>query len=117
MRQCVDVCMHRSVFACYAFYVCVCMCTVHTAHAHTHIVHVHLAPSILKEEDEWEDEQPSYMNLEEAEELQCGEPEDIYVNQESQSSSSGEFQLYTSCRSLVRVWVNCVCRFKTRPWD
>ncbi|KAL5248703.1 hypothetical protein ACHWQZ_G017780 [Mnemiopsis leidyi] len=42
------------------------------------------------EEDEWEDEQPSYMNLEEAEDLQCGEPEDIYVNQESQSSSSEE---------------------------
>ncbi|KAL5248705.1 hypothetical protein ACHWQZ_G017780 [Mnemiopsis leidyi] len=42
------------------------------------------------EEDEWEDEQPSYMNLEEAEDLQCGEPEDIYVNQESQSSSSGK---------------------------
>ena len=44
----------------------------------------------FQEEEEWE-EQPDYLNLQEAQEIQDGEPEDIYVNQESESSSSGEF--------------------------
>ena len=52
---------------------------------------VHVKLILLQEEEEWE-EQPDYLNLQEAQKIQDGEPEDIYVNQESESSSSGELQ-------------------------
>ena len=65
-----------------------CMCVRARACVHNH---VNVTLISLQEEEEWE-EQPDYLNLQEAQEIQDGEPEDIYVNQESESSSSGEFK-------------------------